>query len=95
VNARTASKNIEVEVDKPLGLALGQKPGGGVVITVSATTLSSLPLLRFLPTSTHAFWSSLSLCLNDPPTVVPVQDMDNSTILCLQRKYVIENSEII
>jgi hypothetical protein len=35
VNARTAAKNIEVEVDKPLGLALGQKPGGGVVITVS------------------------------------------------------------
>ncbi|XP_002443912.2 uncharacterized protein LOC8069644 isoform X2 [Sorghum bicolor] len=33
VNARTAAKNIEVEVDKPLGLALGQKPGGGVVIT--------------------------------------------------------------
>lgn len=35
VTARTASKNIEVEVDKPLGLTLGQKPGGGVVITVS------------------------------------------------------------
>lgn len=36
VNARsTAAKNIEVEVEKPLGLALGQKPGGGVVITVS------------------------------------------------------------
>ncbi|XP_042425165.1 uncharacterized protein LOC122013428 [Zingiber officinale] len=35
VNARTAgtSKNIEVEVDKPLGLTLGQKPAGGVVIT--------------------------------------------------------------
>ncbi|AQK41360.1 rubredoxin family protein [Zea mays] len=33
VNARTAAKNIEVEVEKPLGLALGQKPGGGVVIT--------------------------------------------------------------
>ncbi|XP_021900219.1 uncharacterized protein LOC110816371 [Carica papaya] len=35
INARTAgaSKNIEVEVDKPLGLTLGQKPGGGVVIT--------------------------------------------------------------
>ncbi|KAL6008559.1 hypothetical protein ACLOJK_034072 [Asimina triloba] len=34
INARTAgaSKNIEVEVDKPLGLTLGQKPGGGVVI---------------------------------------------------------------
>lgn len=30
-----ASKTIEVEVDKPLGLTLGQKPGGGVVITVS------------------------------------------------------------
>ena len=38
VNARTAgaSKNIEVEVDKPLGLTLGQKPNGGVVITVSS-----------------------------------------------------------
>ncbi|RWW18412.1 hypothetical protein GW17_00017606 [Ensete ventricosum] len=36
VRARTAgaSKNIEVDVDKPLGLTLGQKPGGGVVITV-------------------------------------------------------------
>ncbi|BAF22974.1 protein MET1, chloroplastic [Oryza sativa Japonica Group] len=35
VNARTAgaAKNIEVEVDKPLGLTLGQKTGGGVVIT--------------------------------------------------------------
>ncbi|XP_058084906.1 uncharacterized protein LOC131232586 isoform X1 [Magnolia sinica] len=34
VSARTAgaSKSIEVEVDKPLGLTLGQKPGGGVVI---------------------------------------------------------------
>ncbi|KAG6579648.1 Protein MET1, chloroplastic, partial [Cucurbita argyrosperma subsp. sororia] len=28
-----ASKTVEVEVDKPLGLTLGQKPGGGVVIT--------------------------------------------------------------
>ncbi|XP_027912946.1 uncharacterized protein LOC114172971 [Vigna unguiculata] len=28
-----ASKTIEVEVDKPLGLTLGQKSGGGVVIT--------------------------------------------------------------
>ena len=36
VKARTAaSKTIEVEVDKPLGLTLGQKQGGGVVITVS------------------------------------------------------------
>lgn len=37
ITARTAgaSKSIEVEVDKPLGLTLGQKPGGGVVITVS------------------------------------------------------------
>lgn len=37
INARTAgaAKNIEVEVDKPLGLTLGQKSGGGVVITVS------------------------------------------------------------
>lgn len=39
ISARTAgaSKSIEVEVDKPLGLTLGQKPGGGVVITVSRT----------------------------------------------------------
>lgn len=37
ITARSAktSNNIEVEVDKPLGLALGQKSGGGVVITVS------------------------------------------------------------
>ncbi|KAK6155432.1 hypothetical protein DH2020_009680 [Rehmannia glutinosa] len=35
ITARTAAaKNIEVEVDKPLGLTLGQKQGGGVVITV-------------------------------------------------------------
>ncbi|KAK7253120.1 hypothetical protein RIF29_37560 [Crotalaria pallida] len=35
IQARTAgaSKTIEVEVDKPLGLTLGQKSGGGVVIT--------------------------------------------------------------
>ncbi|VFQ72587.1 unnamed protein product [Cuscuta campestris] len=34
INARAAAaKNIEVEVDKPLGLTLGQKSGGGVVIT--------------------------------------------------------------
>ncbi|KAJ0078623.1 hypothetical protein Patl1_24264 [Pistacia atlantica] len=35
ITARTAgaSKTIEVEVDKPLGLTLGQKSGGGVVIT--------------------------------------------------------------
>ncbi|MCO5608719.1 hypothetical protein L7F22_062934 [Adiantum nelumboides] len=35
IRARTAgaSKTIEVEVDKPLGLTLGQKPGGGVLIT--------------------------------------------------------------
>lgn len=35
VRARTAgaSKTIEVDVDKPLGLALGQKSGGGVLIT--------------------------------------------------------------
>ncbi|XP_052182459.1 uncharacterized protein LOC127795039 [Diospyros lotus] len=35
ITARTAgaSKNIEVEVDKPLGLTLGQKTGGGVTIT--------------------------------------------------------------
>lgn len=35
ITARTAAKNIEVEVDKPLGLTLGQKQGGGVIITVS------------------------------------------------------------
>lgn len=36
INCRTAgaSKTVEVEVDKPLGLTLGQKPAGGVVITV-------------------------------------------------------------
>ncbi|PKA47796.1 ferredoxin-nitrite reductase [Apostasia shenzhenica] len=35
VTARTAgaSKKIEVEVEKPLGLTLGQKPGGGVIIS--------------------------------------------------------------
>ncbi|KAH7292029.1 hypothetical protein KP509_29G048100 [Ceratopteris richardii] len=35
IRARTAgaSKTIEVEVDKPLGLTLGQKSGGGVIIT--------------------------------------------------------------
>nr|GMD20471.1 electron transporter, putative [Ipomoea batatas] len=33
ITARTAAKNIEVEVDKPLGLTLGQKSGGGVIIT--------------------------------------------------------------
>lgn len=35
IRARTAgaSKTIEVEVDKPLGLTLGQKSGGGVTIT--------------------------------------------------------------
>ena len=39
ITARTAgaSKTIEVEVDKPLGLTLGQKSGGGVIITVSFT----------------------------------------------------------
>lgn len=45
ITARTAgaSKSIEVEVDKPLGLTLGPKPGGrgGVVITVSSMHLSS------------------------------------------------------
>lgn len=37
ITAKTAgaSKTIEAEVDKPLGLTLGQKSGGGVVITVS------------------------------------------------------------
>ncbi|KAJ4773023.1 Rubredoxin family protein [Rhynchospora pubera] len=35
VSAKTAgaAKTFEVEVDKPLGLTLGQKPNGGVVIT--------------------------------------------------------------
>lgn len=34
ISARAGTaKNIEVEVDKPLGLTLGQKQGGGVVIT--------------------------------------------------------------
>ncbi|XVE62231.1 hypothetical protein DITRI_Ditri06bG0101300 [Diplodiscus trichospermus] len=35
ITAKTAgaSKTIEAEVDKPLGLTLGQKQGGGVVIT--------------------------------------------------------------
>jgi len=35
VTARTAgaAKQIEVEVDKPLGLQLGQKPGGKILIT--------------------------------------------------------------
>lgn len=42
ITARTAgaAKNIEVEVDKPLGLTLGQKQGGGVIITVSIVYLS-------------------------------------------------------
>lgn len=41
ITARTAgtAKNIEVEVDKPLGLTLGPKKGGGVVITVSIVYL--------------------------------------------------------
>lgn len=36
ITAKTAgaSKQYETEVDKPLGLTLGSKPGGGVVITV-------------------------------------------------------------
>ena len=41
IKARAAaSKTIEVEVDKPLGLTLGQKQGGGVIITVSFFHLS-------------------------------------------------------
>lgn len=45
ITARTAkaSKNIEAEVDKPLGLTLGQKPGGGVVIAVSFYTVLQYP----------------------------------------------------
>jgi hypothetical protein len=46
ITARTAgaSKTIEAEVDKPLGLTLGQKNGGGVVITVSI--LLNFPLIQ-------------------------------------------------
>jgi len=56
VNARsTAAKNIEVEVDKPLGLALGQKPGGGVVITVSP--LLSCVFLDFITRIAHVLVS--------------------------------------
>ncbi|XP_044478097.1 uncharacterized protein LOC123205242 [Mangifera indica] len=49
ITARTAvaSKTTEVEVDKPLGLTLGQKSGGGVVITVSFTQFF-LNLLQIL-----------------------------------------------
>lgn len=44
ITAKTAgaSKTIEAEVDKPLGLTLGQKSGGGVVITVSILLTFSL-----------------------------------------------------
>lgn len=49
VSARTAraAKTFEVEVDKPLGLALGQKPNGGVVITVSSVETSIAPFKHF------------------------------------------------
>lgn len=48
ITARTAgaSKTIEAEVDKPLGLTLGQKNGGGVVITVSISL--NFPLIQCL-----------------------------------------------
>lgn len=50
ISARTAgaAKTIEVEVDKPLGLTLGQKPGGGVVISVSCSLASIPPWGRLL-----------------------------------------------
>lgn len=51
VTARTtgASKTIEAEVDKPLGLTLGQKPGGRVIISVSsAISMFSIFNLRNL-----------------------------------------------
>lgn len=44
----TAAKNIEVEVDKPLGLTLGPKNGGGVVITVSNYLLSFTMFYKLL-----------------------------------------------
>lgn len=49
ITARTAgaAKNIEVEVDKPLGLTLGQKSGGGVVITVSIKSTKFLTVLTW------------------------------------------------
>jgi len=49
ITAKTAgaSKTIEVEVDKPLGLTLGQKSGGGVVITVSIIVSLSLSHSNF------------------------------------------------
>lgn len=51
IRARTsgASKTIEVEVDKPLGLTLGQKPGGGVVITVSKFLFLGIYDFIFIP----------------------------------------------
>lgn len=39
-----AAKNIEVEVDKPLGLTLGPKQGGGVLITVCNLLLSVMSI---------------------------------------------------
>jgi hypothetical protein len=41
VRAKTAgaSRTYETEVDKPLGLTLGQNPGGRVVITVQKQTI--------------------------------------------------------
>ena len=49
VKARTAaSKTIEVEVDKPLGLTLGQKQGGGVVITVSFFLLLQVAFFMYI-----------------------------------------------
>lgn len=58
ITARTAgaSKNIEVEVDKPLGLTLGPKQGGGVVITVSSSFYLNKLLNHFLFFLWGKFW---------------------------------------
>lgn len=65
VNARTAAKNIEVEVEKPLGLALGQKPGGGVVITVSplSTSVSIASCACFFSSFFFCFTGKVSIAL--------------------------------
>lgn len=56
VRAKTAgaSKTFETEVDKPLGLTLGQKSGGGVIVTVSFRSGISFVLSR------HAFNRSVA-----------------------------------
>jgi hypothetical protein len=47
VRAKTAgaSRTYETEVDKPLGLTLGQNPGGRVVITVQKQTIFTCVIL--------------------------------------------------